>query len=73
MHSGFDYRKLSGKIKEVCGTQSNLAESCKMNPTTLSLKMNNHVEFSQGDIIAICSTLSICKECIGDYFFTQKV
>ncbi len=68
-----DYRKLRGKIKEVFGTQSNLAEKMNVSRATLSDKLNQKSDFSHSEIILMCECLGISKNEISTYFFTLKV
>lgn len=69
----FNYDKLKGKIKEVLGTQSKLAEELEVDETTISNKLNNNTYFTQKEIIKICLILNISLEKIPEYFFNQKV
>lgn len=69
----FDYSKLKGKIKEVCGTQDNLASKLSIGRVSLSQRLNNQLVFSQDDILEICSVLNISDAEIPIYFFTEKV
>lgn len=69
----FDYRKLRGKIVEVYGSQTAFVKDFGVSENTFSMKINNKVRFSANDIIKICRMLSIPKNEIGEYFFTQKV
>lgn len=68
-----NYDKLKGKIKEVLGTQSKLAEALEVDETTISNKLNNNTYFTQKEIIKICLILGISFEEIPEYFFKQKV
>lgn len=68
-----NYNKLKGKIKEVLGTQSKLAEKLGLDETTISNKLNNNTYFSQKEILAICVILNIPKAEIEEYFFKEKV
>ena len=69
----FDYSKLRGKIREIFKTQSAFAEAMGMSTTSLSVKLNNHVEFSQKEIEKAVELLKIDKEEIPAYFFTIEV
>lgn len=69
----FDYSKLRGKIKEVCGTQSNFAKRLGIGRVSLSQRLNNTLEFSQKEINNACDILSIKKDDIPKYFFILKV
>ena len=42
----YDYRKLRGKIKEVCGTQDAFSEKLGIGRVSLSQRLNNQLEFS---------------------------
>lgn len=68
-----NHDKLKGKIKEVLGTQSKLAEALDLDETTISNKLNSNTYFTQKEILKICSILNISKEQIAEYFFNQKV
>ena len=69
----WDYSKLKGKIKEVCGTQDSFAEKIGIGRVSLSQRLNNSLEFSQDEIFKSCHVLGIDKEEIPVYFFSQKV
>lgn len=69
----FDYCKLRGKICEVFGNQGDFAKSIGMSATSLSMKLNNRVEFTQREIDRASDLLRIKKEEIPIYFFTPKV
>lgn len=65
----FDYSKLRGKIKEVCGTNTAFAKKLGCSLNTLSQKLNNKYEFTQGDILRSTQILKIPVNDIADYFF----
>lgn len=67
------YDKLKGKIKEVLGTQSKLAEELEVDETTISNKLNSNTYFTQKEIIKICHILKIDFDDITEYFFKEKV
>ncbi|MFW5670237.1 MAG: DUF739 family protein [Acetivibrio ethanolgignens] len=69
----YDYRKLRGKIKEVCGTQDAFSEKLGIGRVSLSKRLNNQQEFSQDEIFDACDILGISREEIPTYFFTIKV
>ena len=69
----WDYSKLKGKIKEVCGTQDNFAEKIGIGRVSLSQRLNNLLEFSQDEIFKSCDVLGIEKAEIPAYFFVIKV
>ena len=69
----FDYAKLRGKIREVYGTEAKLAAAAGLGRVSLSQRLNNHVDFSQGDINLIANILGIPPTEISQYFFSPKV
>nr|WP_302684645.1 DUF739 family protein [uncultured Dialister sp.] len=69
----FDYSTLRGRIREKFGTEGNFASAIGMNPSTLSQKLSNKLEFSQEDILASMNALDAGSDCIVPYFFTQKI
>lgn len=69
----FDYSKLKGRIKEKCGTNSKFAELLGCSNTTMSAKINNISEFSQGEIVKSINILDLENKDIPCYFFTPKV
>lgn len=68
-----NYDKLKGKIKEVLGTQSKLADLLKVDETTISNKINSNTYFTQKEILKICPILNISRNDIPEYFFKVKV
>jgi transcriptional regulator with XRE-family HTH domain len=69
----FDYRKLRGKIKEVCGNQEDFAKAIGVGRVSLSQSLNNSRDFSQAEINKACHVLGIPLNDIHDYFFTEIV
>lgn len=69
----FDYRKLLGRITEMCGTQANFAKRINVSERSISLKLNNKLSFRQDEIEEICKELDIPQEQVGLYFFTKQV
>jgi len=69
----WNYQKLRGKIKEVCGTQDSFAEKLGINRVSLSQRLNNLLEFTQNEIYKSCEILGIELVEIPDYFFTIQV
>ncbi|MBE6537968.1 MAG: DUF739 family protein [Ruminococcaceae bacterium] len=69
----YDYSKLSGKIKEKCGTQANFAKKIKLSERSLSLKLNNIRPFKQSEMQAAIEVLDIPECQLSDYFFVSKV
>ena len=55
----FDYSKLKGRIREICGTNTVFAKELGCSLNTLSAKLNNKNEFTQSDIIKSIRILNI--------------
>ena len=70
---GFDYRKLRGKIKEVCNTQANFAAAIGLGRTSLNQRLNNILDFSQSEMEKTAEVLGFRKEDIPTYFFVPEV
>ncbi|MBO4284303.1 MAG: DUF739 family protein [Clostridia bacterium] len=68
----FNYAKLLGKIKEVCGTQAEFAERMGMRMQTVNLKLNNRNSFTQAEVLKAAEVLGIPSKEIGVYFFTPN-
>jgi len=68
----FDYRKLRGKIKEVCGTQEKFAKAINLSNNSISLKLNNQREWTQKEIKKSLEALNISDNEIATYFFYPK-
>lgn len=69
----FDYSRLRGRIKEKFDSQEKLAKQLSYGLTSLNLKLNNHVNFSQVDMLELAAVLDIPDEEFSSYFFTVKV
>lgn len=69
----FDYSKLRGRIREILGTQSIFAKALGISEATLSKKLNNETEFTQGEMNRSCDILKFPQAEIPAYFFTVKV
>lgn len=65
----WDYSKLRGKIREICGTQDSFAEKLGIGRVSLSQRLNNQLEFSQDEIFKACEILGIKNEELSLYFF----
>ena len=66
----YNYRFLSGKIREVFGSQEKFSDAMKISPTTLSKKMNGIVPWKQLEIDRACNLLHLGHEYIPKLFFT---
>lgn len=69
----FDYRMLRGKIREVCETQDAFSKAMGLSNTSISLKLNNRVEWTQQEINRAADILKIPEDKVYNYFFTEKV
>lgn len=69
----YDYSKLQGKIIEKYNNNYIFAEKMNLSERTMSLKLNNKVDFKQKEIIKACKLLKIPNKEISDYFFKKKV
>jgi len=69
----YNYKKLLGKIVEVFGSQYEFAKAMNVSERSLSLKLNNKVNFKQPEITRACELLNITSTEISDYFFTEEV
>lgn len=69
----FDYSKLFGKIREKYKTQAAFADAMGMSRTSLNQRLNNVLDFSQGEMEKAAELLGFPKNRIPEYFFTVKV
>lgn len=69
----YNYRKLRGRIREVCGTQDKFSAKLGIGRVSLSQRLNNQLEFTQDEIFKACDILKIQKEEIPTYFFSLEV
>ena len=65
----YNYSKLIGRIIEKFGTQAAFAEAMKLSERSISLKLNNKVEWKQGEILCASKLLNFSQMEIPDYFF----
>ena len=72
-HVEFDYSKLRGRIREVCGTQDSYADKIRLGRVSVSQRLNNSLEFSQMEMLRSAQVLRFDTSEIPDYFFTPKV
>lgn len=69
----FDYSKLSGKIREKYGTQSNFAKVLGMSERSLSLKIGGKRAWTQAEMDRAVLCLGLTIQDIPKYFFEKKV
>lgn len=69
----YEYRKLIGRIIEVCGTRTEFAKQMGLSERTISLKLNGKIDWKQSEILKAVEILGIDDSEIQGYFFTLKV
>lgn len=69
----YDYSELRGLIKAKCGTQNKFAEKLGIGRVSLSQRLNNQLEFTQGEMNKACDILEKERDAIPYLFFTVKV
>lgn len=67
----YKYSALTGKIIEVFGTQGGFATALGVSERTLSLRLNNKLQWRQDEILRASELLHITKEDIPRYFFAS--
>lgn len=69
----YNYSKLRGRIREKCRTEERFAELMNISKSTMSAKLNGHVEFTTVEIEMACAILGIDHVNIHQYFFEKEV
>lgn len=69
----YNYSKLNGRIIEKFGTQGKFAEAMKLSERSISLKLNNKVEWKQDEILRASKLLEFSQMEIPNYFFKLEV
>lgn len=69
----YDYKKLAGRIVEIFGTQGKFAEAMHKSERTISLKMNNRIDWTQEEMVLASDVLNFPLSEIPDYFFKYEV
>lgn len=69
---GINYNKLRGRIVEKYGSYTAFADAADLTKQTVSLKLNEKINFSQKDIAAWCELLDIPAEEIPLFFFDES-
>lgn len=69
----YEYRKLIGRIIEICGTRAEFAKRMGLSEKTISLKLNGKIDWKQSEILKAAEILGIDDSEIQEYFFTLKV
>lgn len=65
----YNYKKLLGRIVEVCGTQASFADRMGLSERSVSLKLNGQRPWKQLEISKACQVLDIANTDIPVYFF----
>lgn len=69
----YDYSRLRGRIVERCGTQKSFAEQIGLSERSVSMKLNNILEWNQNEIKKTIEVLGIQAEEIAVFFFADQV
>lgn len=69
----YNYRKLEGRIVEICVSRTNFAKEMGLSDRSISLKLNNRVPWKQPEISKAMEVLKIDPSEVQDYFFNQEV
>ena len=69
----YNYDKLIGRIIEIFRSRAKFSVAMGISERTLSLKLNNEIDFKQDEIIKACDLLSIEHTEIPIYFFDINV
>ena len=69
----FNYRKLRGRIVEICGTQGEFASKMGMSERTISLKLQGKISWRQHEIMKALEVLQLNESDIQTYFFDLEV
>lgn len=69
----YDYSKLKGRIREKLNTDAKFGEAIGLCKSSVSMKLNNQVSFSQEEISKIQIILDIPDEELCSYFFKKNV
>lgn len=68
----FDYSKLRGKIREVCGSEKNFATCLGISQQSVSSKLNNKSSWNADEIVKTFDLLGLKSSEIPEYFFAEK-
>lgn len=66
-----NYSKLRGRIKEIYGSETAMAQAMQISRVSLSNKLNNKTKMSVNDIQLFQNLLNINSADVGEYFFTH--
>lgn len=65
------FRKLKGRIIEICGSQKEFAKKANLSERIISLKLNGQCAITGEDVYSWCKILRIQPQDIGIYFFPK--
>lgn len=68
----YEYSELLRLIKNKYGTRDNFAKALGIGRVSLSLRLNNRLEFTQDEIVKAAVILDIPVKMIPVYFFCTK-
>jgi hypothetical protein len=69
----YDYSRLCGRIREVYKTDGDFAQAMQIQPSSLSRKLRNLMEWKGTEIHCACNLLAIPLEEVPLYFFVVKL
>ena len=69
----FNFMKLRGRIRSEYKTQKDFAKAMGFSEATLSSRLNNSSEFTQGEIKKAANLLHLNNDEILSLFFTEAV
>ena len=68
----FNYRKLRGRIVEICGTQAEFATRMNKSERTISLKLQGKIPWGQEEIMNALDVLQLDATDVQEYFFNVQ-
>lgn len=68
----YDYSKLKGRIKEVCGSEREFANQMDTTDRTMWAKLNNRSDWKQSEIAKAVEVLNLEQKDILEYFYKEQ-
>ena len=68
----YDYSKLFGKIREICGTNEEFCKRLDISGVSFYNKIKGKTAFTQKEIQNSMDILNIPIDTVANYFFCQK-
>ena len=68
----FNYRKLKGRIVEICETQQIFALKMGLSERTISQKLQGKISWTQKDILKALEVLNLDSSDVQEYFFNVE-